>query len=105
MPVLILNTDGEVSFDKMAGFYYTQVDPRGHGKKVFRHQVGTEHPKQDVLIYDESANTDFSVSVKTSLSKDLIILNVQTTFKPRCNEIWIRSADFDQSLGNKFWLV
>ena len=72
LPVLILNTDGVVAFDKMAGFYYTQVDAKGRGVRVFRHQVGTEHPKHDVLIYDESANTDFSVSVETSLSKDLI---------------------------------
>ena len=43
--------------------------------------MGTEHPKQDVLIYDESANTDFSVSVSNSLSKDLILLNIETTFK------------------------
>ena len=80
--MLILNTDGEVAFDKLAGFYYTQVDGRGRGAKVFRHQVGTEHPKHDTLIYDESANTDFSVSVETSLSKELIFLNVETTFKP-----------------------
>ena len=31
LPVLILNTDGEVAFDKLAGFYYTQVDSAGRG--------------------------------------------------------------------------
>lgn len=31
LPVLILNTDGEVAFDKLAGFYYTQVDGVGRG--------------------------------------------------------------------------
>ena len=45
LPVLIVGTDGEVAFDKMAGFYYTQVDTHGRGARVFRHQVGTEHPK------------------------------------------------------------
>ena len=25
-PVLILNSDGQVAFDSLAGFYYTQVD-------------------------------------------------------------------------------
>ena len=40
LPVLILNTDGEVAFDKFSGFYYTQVDAQGRGYKIFRHQVG-----------------------------------------------------------------
>jgi protease II len=39
MPVLILNTDGDVAFDKFNGFYYTQIDSEGgtRGAKVFRH--------------------------------------------------------------------
>ena len=37
LPVLIMGTDGEVAFDKMAGFYYTQVDTNGRGARVFRH--------------------------------------------------------------------
>ena len=110
LPVLILNTDGEVAFDKLAGFYYTQVDSTGRGTQVFRHQVGTPHPQSDILVYDESGNTDYSVSVETSLSKDFIMLNVKTVFEPYCNEIWVRNADYDlgqQSLRtrNKFWLV
>lgn len=63
LPVLILNTDGEVAFDKLAGFYYTQVDSTGRGSRVFRHQLGTDHKSGDILIYDESQNPDFSVSV------------------------------------------
>ena len=110
MPVLILNTDGEVAFDKLAGFYYTQVDETGRGSKVFRHQVGTKHPEHDVLIYDESSNPDYSVSVETSLSKELIMLKVQTVFEPYSNEVWIRNANYDldqSNIGkrNKFWLV
>lgn len=109
LPVLILNTDGEVAFDKLAGFYYTQVDGVGRGSQVFRHQVGTPH-EHDVLIYDESGNPDYSVSVSTSLSKELILLNVKTVFEPYSNEIWIRNANYDleqPQLGkrNKFWLL
>lgn len=37
MPVLILNSDGLVAFDKLAGFYYTQVDASGRGTHVYRH--------------------------------------------------------------------
>jgi protease II len=59
MPVLILNTDGEVAFDQFNGFYYTQVDPNGKGQKVFRHQLGTLH-HEDVLFYEET-NPDFRV--------------------------------------------
>ncbi len=95
MPVLILNTDGQVAFDKLAGFYYTQVDSTGRGSQVFRHQVGTPHPESDILVYDESANPDYTVSVENSLSKDLIMLNVRTMIEPYCNEIWIRNADYD----------
>ena len=95
MPVLILNTDGQVAFDKLAGFYYTQVDSAGRGAQVFRHQVGTRHPDSDILVYDESANFDYSVSVEASLSKELILLNVKTVFEPYCNEIWVRNADYD----------
>lgn len=45
LPVLILNTDGEVAFDKFDGFYYTQVasDGGNRGARVFRHQLGTLH--------------------------------------------------------------
>ena len=94
----------------MAGFYYTQVDSQGRGCKVFRHQVATHHPEEDVLIYDEGESSDFSVSVENSLSKDLIQLNVRTVYKPYSNEIWLRNADFDlqveeHSKRNKFWLM
>lgn len=37
LPVLILNTDGQVAFDNLAGFYYTQVDAEGRGARIFRH--------------------------------------------------------------------
>ena len=67
LPVLILNTDGQVAFDKLAGFYYTQVDGSGRGCKVFRHQVGSPH-EQDIAIFDESQSTDFSVKVENTLS-------------------------------------
>ena len=60
MPVLILNTDGQVAFDRLQGFFYTQVAPDGRGHKVFRHQLGTLH-QEDVLIYEEK-NPDFAVS-------------------------------------------
>lgn len=61
MPVLILNSDGEVAFDRFNGFYYTQLGEDGsRGAKVFRHQLGSLH-SEDVLIYQEK-NSDFSVS-------------------------------------------
>lgn len=65
MPVLILNTDGQVAFDRFQGFFYTQVGLGGRGHKVFRHQLGTLH-QEDVLIYEEK-NPDFSVSGKETL--------------------------------------
>jgi len=37
MPILILNAQDEVAFDNKSGFYYTQVDGDGKGKRVFRH--------------------------------------------------------------------
>ena len=62
LPVLILNTDGEIAFDRFNGFYYTQVSLDGgqRGSKVFRHQLGTLH-QEDVLIYEEKS-PEFSVS-------------------------------------------
>ena len=44
------------------------------------------------------------------MSKELILLKVRTVFEPNCNEVWVRSADYDldqSHLGkrNKFWLV
>jgi len=41
MPVLILNAQDEVAFDRQQGFYYVQVDASGRGKRVFRHQLGS----------------------------------------------------------------
>lgn len=41
MPVLILNAQDEVAFDKFQGFYYCQIDAEGQGKRVFRHQLGS----------------------------------------------------------------
>jgi protease II len=69
---LILNTDGQVAFDQIAGFYYTQVDAKGRGSRVFRHQVGTPH-SQDNLIYDEIAeDTDYRVDVDNTLSQGFV---------------------------------
>ena len=34
---LLLNSDGVVAFDHLAGVYYTQVDAEGRGSRVFRH--------------------------------------------------------------------
>ena len=62
------------------------------------------------MIYDESGNPDFQVSVETSLSKELVLLKVKTVLEPYSNEVWLRSANYDLDqphLGkrNKFWLV
>lgn len=60
-PVLILNSDGDIAFDRFNGFYYTQVAKESsRGTRVFRHQLGTLH-SHDQLIYEEK-NPDFSVS-------------------------------------------
>ena len=37
MPILILNAKDEVAFDQVQGFYYTQVNAEGIGKRIFRH--------------------------------------------------------------------
>jgi protease II len=70
MPVLILNTDAQVAFDRFAGFYYTQVDAEGRSCSVFRHQVGSSH-EHDTLIYKE-VNPEFSVQVENTLSKEFV---------------------------------
>jgi len=100
MPVLLLNAQDEVAFDNKSGFYYTQVDGDGKGKRVFRHQLGTLQ-EQDVLIYEET-NPEFSVTVSNSLSGDFVIVNIESNFKPKTNEIWLRNSS---SPKEKFWLV
>lgn len=100
MPVLILNTDGEVAFDKFSGFYYTQLSEDGRGSKVFRHQLGTLH-SDDTLIYEEK-NTDFSVSLSNTLSGDYIQIVIRSQFQPTTNEVWLKHAGKD---NEKFWLV
>jgi hypothetical protein len=37
------------------------------------------------------------VSVENTLSKELIQLKITSTFKPVCNEIWLRNASEVQS--------
>lgn len=101
LPILILNTDGQVAFDNLAGIYYTQVDAQGRGSRVFRHQVGQPH-ETDLLVYDESRTQDFAVSVENTLSKKFLQINIRSTFEPSCNEVWLRGVgDFE----SKFWLV
>jgi len=80
MPVLILNTDGEVAFDKFHGFFYTQLSEDGRPSKIFRHQLGTLH-SEDALIYEEQ-NPDFSVSVSNTLSGDFIQITIRSLFHP-----------------------
>lgn len=75
LPVLILNTDGQVAFDSLAGIYYTQVDATGAGRRVFRHQVGTAH-EQDLLVFDSAAEKDLTVSVDNTLSKQFVLINI-----------------------------
>lgn len=63
--------------------------------------MGSAH-SDDLLVYDESSNKDYSVSVENSLSKRYLQINIESTFHPVCNEVWIRGVgDFD----SKFWLV
>lgn len=76
------------------------MDADGKGKRVFRHQLGSLQD-QDVLIYEET-NPDFSVSVSNTLSGNFVKVNIQSTFKPRTNEVWLRNAD---NKAEKFWLV
>ena len=115
LPVLILNSDGEVAFDRFNGFYYTQISEDGgsRGARVFRHQLGTLH-QDDVIIYEEK-NPDFSVSgtiyssinfflVENTLSGDYIMITIRSLFKPTTNEVWMKHAGKEQSL-EKFWLV
>ena len=100
MPVLILNATDEVAFDQHSGFYYSQVDADGRGKKVFRHQLGSLQT-QDVIIYEET-NPDFHVSVSNTLSAEFVKVTIESSFKPRTNEVWLRNA---KSKKDKFWLV
>ena len=91
MPVLILNSLDEIAFDYgTQGFYYTQVDATGRGKKVFRHQLGSLQ-QQDLLIYEE-VGQDFEVQVLNTLSHDYILIDIHSTFKPHTNEIWLRKC-------------
>jgi oligopeptidase B len=100
LPVLILNALDEVAFDHHQGFYYTQVDADGRGKRVYRHQIGTLQ-KQDVLIYEET-NADFHVLAENTGSKEFVSINILSTFEPKTNEIWLRNAKEEKE---KFWLV
>ncbi|CDW77077.1 oligopeptidase b [Stylonychia lemnae] len=100
LPVLIKNTDGQYAFDKSNGIYYTQVDAFGRGVKVYRHQVGTLN-SFDKLVYEET-NPDFFVNVENTLSGDFIMINIQSNFSPKTNEIWIKNAHQRQE---RFWLV
>ena len=70
------------------------------GKRVFRHQLGSLQ-QHDVLIYEET-NPDITVSVSNTLSEEFVMVNVESTFKPRTNEVWVRNTRSDEA---KFWLV
>ena len=64
-----------MAFDHEGGIFYTQVDPDGSGKKVFRHQIGTVQ-EQDVLIYEELSQ-EFRVSISNTQSQDYIMINIE----------------------------
>jgi len=55
-----------------------------------------------VLVYDEGDNTQFSVTVENTLSKEFVMLKITSTFKPACNEVWIKNV---KEAKSKFWLV
>jgi protease II len=65
--------------------------------------VGTVHPDQDILIYDEVKNDQsYNVSVESTLSKAFVQLKIQSTFKPKTSEIWLRNAS---EVSSKFKCV
>ena len=99
-PALFMNVDLGVAVDKHHGFYYTEVDADGSGRRVFRHQMGTTQD-QDVMIYDEP-NQEFKLSLSNQNSLDFVFINIESTFKPYTNEIWVRNAHSD---SEKFWLI
>ena len=55
-----------------------------------------------MLVYDEGDNTQFAVTVENTLSKEFVMLKIASTFKPACNEVWIKNVTEAKS---KFWLV
>ena len=55
-----------------------------------------------MLVYDEGDNTQFAVTVENTLSKEFVMLKITSTFKPVCNEVWIKNVTEAKS---KFWLV
>lgn len=55
-----------------------------------------------MLVYDEGDNTQFAVTVENTLSKEFVVLKIASTFKPVCNEVWIKNVTEAKS---KFWLV
>lgn len=56
----------------------------------------------DILVFDEAKNSNFRVAVENTLSGEFILLSIESTFKPRCNEIWVKSA---KEVDSKFKLV
>ena len=78
-PAVLTNCQDEVAFDGQQGFFYTQVDASGRGKKVFRHQVGAVGPDRDALIYVEDS-ADFEISAQNTLSGDFCLINIESTF-------------------------
>ena len=100
MPILILNAQDQVAFDQHEGIFYTQVDADGMGKAVYRHQIGARQ-EDDQLVYKET-NPDIAVSVSNSLSEEFVMININTTFLPRSNEIWLKNS---HDIKEKFWLV
>ena len=43
-----------------------------------------------------------AVSVSNTLSEDFVMVNIETTFMPKTNEVWIKNA---ANLEEKFWLI
>lgn len=101
LPTLLTNCLDEVAFDKGdASFYYTITGPEGYGKKVMKHRLGAL-TGQDGVVYEEESQ-DFHVLASNTLSGDFVLINIDSTFKPKSNEVWVRPCQSWAGEGGKY---
>ena len=91
LPIVFHNCDGNISFDKFDGFFYTQKDITNRFCKIFRHQIGITQRKDKIIYYEK--NKDFKVKTYNCSSKEYIYIEISTVTSPKINEIWFKPTN------------
>jgi len=89
MPLLLQNTNGQLVLENETNsLYYLELDINKKARKVYRYNIAKNIKS---MMYEEN-DQNYYLSIQPSKNQEYIFINIESTFKPRTNEVWFKAA-------------